>query len=367
VNSRTFASFFDGIYGFGLGLEEAGWECVYRCEIDEFRTSITTQRRPGVMHVRDIHDARGTDIAGVGLICGGFPCQDLSVAGQRRGFAGDRSSLFFELVRVVAEARPRWLLWENVPGLLSSPPDDPGADFWAVNAALAEIGYFGAWRVLDSKYFGVAQQRRRLYGLYAAGSAGATRAAAVLLEPEGRAWHSAARREKGEGDRGAHTAATLRAGSASGGPEQEPGDGLVSVALNCHKSGQVNDPTFATLVPSLTHPPHDGRNLELEGNLVATSLFAPALRRDMGDHHPCVSDGNEGVRRLTPIECERLQGFPDGWTIPPDKWTGDPYPKGLDSARYRACGDTVTTNVIYWLGLRINLVEDLLAEMEDAS
>lgn len=478
--NRMYVSLFAGIEGFGIALDAAGWQCHTRCEIDDYCNRVTRGWLPFTCKSkRDVRRTSGTRFHGVGLVCGGFPCQDLSVAGKRKGLAGKRSGLFHELVRIVAEARPRWLLWENVPGLLSS---DGGRDFWLVNAALAEVGYFGAWRVLDSQYFGVAQRRRRLFGLYAEGDTGARRAAAVLLEPAGGGWNPAAGRGEGQGDRGA-----LEGGAGGAG-----GEG-VSVALNCHKSGQVNYPSFATLVPemdpALTHDPTTGKYCELDGALIANSLQAsmghhghssprgdggdniviersPTLRAvdrratfpedhamvaftpgnltrarcganpselvpplcashgSIGDQAPAVafcertrakgrtlesqedlsyaltnpggggrtncghilaptlSTKNEPassstqrqawmensaamlgtVRRLTPTECERLQGFPVGWTIPRDKWTGWTLPKGLDSARYRALGNAVTTNVIYWIVLRINMVEDMLAE-----
>lgn len=340
------------------------------------------------------------------------------MAGKRKGLAGKRSGLFHEMVRIVAEARPRWLLWENVPGLLSS---NGGRDFWTVNAALAEIGYFGAWRVLDSQYFGVAQRRRRVFGLYAEGDTGARRAAAVLLEPESGGWHPAAGGGAGQGDSGAPAggaegaggegvapAVTAKQAKQAGGPAGDECQNLVP----CLRSNPYDDSDAKhgcaklvlanTLQASLGHHGHSSPRGDGGDNLVAfspgnlkrpagagPSENCPTLRADMGDHLPCVSlaptlsTKNEvassstqreawmeqsaeltgTVRRLTPTECERLQGFPVGWTIPRDKWTGWTLPKGLDSARYRALGNAVTTNVVYWIALRINMVEELLAEM----
>jgi DNA (cytosine-5)-methyltransferase 1 len=429
--NRMFVSLFAGIEGFGLALEEAGWQCHTRVEIDDYCNRVTRGWIPFGREKRDVRRTAGGRFQRVGLVCGGFPCQDLSVAGKRKGLAGKRSGLFHEMVRIVAEARPRWLLWENVPGLLSS---DEGRDFWRVNAALAEVGYFGAWRVLDSQYFGVAQRRRRLFGLYAEGDTGARRAAAVLLESEGGGWNPKAGGGAGQGDRG----------SPAGGVEGAGGEGDVSKALNCHKSEQVNDPSFATIVPvantlqaSMGHHGHSSPRGDGQDNIVVSPLgmsghnggmmpntdavagghLVTAFTQDAGGRlretsggglsqslesqddlsyaltnpggggrtncgqilAPCLnSGGNDGgfrtepgqhlveeqagtVRRLTPTECERLQGFPVGWTIPRDKWTGWTLPKGLDSARYRALGNAATTNVIYWIVLRINMAEDLIA------
>ena len=387
--NRMYVSLFAGIEGFGIALDAAGWQCHTRCEIDDYCNRVTRGWLPFTCKSkRDVRRTSGTRFHGVGLVCGGFPCQDLSVAGKRKGLAGKRSGLFHELVRIVAEARPRWLLWENVPGLLSS---DGDRDFWLVNAALAEVGYFGAWRVLDSQYFGVAQRRRRLFGLYAEGDSGARRAAAVLLEPESGGWNPAAGRGEGQGDRGA----------PEGGAGGAGGEG-VSMALNCHKSGQVNDPSFATLLPTcfVQNTRDEVRLMNGNGNLAGALSAEPGMKQQnyvantiltnpgsgwrmncgqilaprtghslkasggfkQDDTHETYLPTDSGtVRRLTPTECERLQGFPVGWTIPRDKWTGWTLPKGLDSARYRALGNAVTTNVIYWIVLRINMVEDMLA------
>ena len=149
----THASLFTGIGGFDLGFELAGHESILQCENDKACREVLEYHWPEVKRHDDIRTLDGRDIAGVGIISGGFPCQDLSVAGKREGLSGSRSGLFFEMVRVVDEAEPEYLVWENVPGLLSS---GGGRDFRTVIAALTEIGYFGVWRVLDSQFFGVA-------------------------------------------------------------------------------------------------------------------------------------------------------------------------------------------------------------------
>lgn len=466
ADNRNYVSTFAGIGGFDIALDAAGWECHTRVEIDKHCNAVTGGWLPGARAKRDVRRTAGTRFRGVGLVCGGFPCQDLSVAGKRKGLAGKRSSLFSELVRIVDEARPRWLLWENVPGLLSSPRGDPGLDFWTVQAALAEIGYFGAWRVLDSQYFGVAQRRRRLFGLYAEGYPGACRAAAVLLEPEGGGWHPAQGGGAGQGDSGATAegagglggegvapAVTAKQAKQAGGPAGDECQNLVpclrsnpyddSDALHgCQKlvlantltanmdpsTGSMNEQRLRQLVQVPAPPPtweewiarageFGGTRLEYEklygtretqdaaavemalpdvcgpltvhtsgggympnaenvrdGQLIPVSqILAPTLstnnevassstQRERWMEDSVAATGT--VRRLTPTECERLQGFPVGWTIPRNKWTGWTLPKGLDSARYRACGNAVTTNVIYWIALRINAVEEMLAEMD---
>jgi DNA (cytosine-5)-methyltransferase 1 len=131
----------------------------------------------------------------VDLLAGGFPCQDLSVAGKREGLKGERSGLFYELLRVAKLCRPEFVLWENVPGLLSS---DDGRDFGRVLRGLADIGYFGAWRVLDARFFGVPQRRRRVFGLFARGRFGAVRCAEILALTQSVRGDSAAGQKAGQ-------------------------------------------------------------------------------------------------------------------------------------------------------------------------
>lgn len=424
LNNRQYASLFAGIGGFDYALDAAGWEPHTSVEINEHCNSVRRGWLGRGRYKRDVRKVSGLRFPGIGLVCGGFPCQDLSVAGKRAGLAGKRSSLFHELVRVVAEARPRWLLWENVPGLLSS---RDGADFWTVNAALAEVGYFGAWRVLDSQYFGVPQRRRRLFGLYAQGHLGACRAAAVLLEPESSGWHPAASREAREGAAGAPVGGAGGAGGSGVAPslDHDPTTGRwaeVDGALVPCLRGNPYDDSDALhgakkLVVAETVRAQHGIGGELDRNLIAAAVTASqghhehsSPRGDGSDNliafnwqsggdcrlaagdmptalqasrsptiaHSLRAAGNRKcredsethapqrhtVRRLTPVECERLQGFPDGWTIPADRWTGRLHPRGLDSARYRACGNAVTTNAVYWIALRINAVEALVAQLE---
>lgn len=173
----TVGSLFSGIGGFDLGLERAGWEIVWQVENDEFRQDKLKRQWPQA----ELRDDIRTDTDGLtrpDLICGGFPCQDLSFSGRRDGLAGKQSSLWFEFLRVVRELRPTWVFIENVPGLLSS---HEGKDMEIVVEGLTECGFGLAFRILDSKYFGIAQERRRLYIV---GYLGAPCPFEVLFEPE---------------------------------------------------------------------------------------------------------------------------------------------------------------------------------------
>ena len=176
----THGSLFSGIGGIDLGFDRAGIETVWQCEIDEHASEVLAKHWPEVPNYSDVRKVvnDGT-IAIPDIISGGFPCQDVSLAGRRAGLAGERSGLWFEYQRIIDEFQPRWVVAENVPGLLSS---NEGNDFRTVIGALEERGYCVSWRVLDAQYFGVAQQRRRVFIV---GSLGNIGSAKVLFEREG--------------------------------------------------------------------------------------------------------------------------------------------------------------------------------------
>jgi DNA (cytosine-5)-methyltransferase 1 len=161
-----FVSLFAGVGGFDLGLERSGHTCVGQVEIDKHAKAVLEKQFPNVPKHNDVTTAIDwadeIGITGnVDLICGGFPCQDLSVAGKRAGLAGARSGLFFDALRFATHTKAKTILLENVPGLLSS---NQGRDFGAVILALGDAGYSNIeWRVLDSQFFGVAQRRRRVF------------------------------------------------------------------------------------------------------------------------------------------------------------------------------------------------------------
>ena len=175
-------SLFSGVGGFELGMQRAGIETVMQVEQDKHCLAVLERHWPDVERITDVRNVgvgrsadhtQGKPIAAersisnaesrwedVDLVYGGFPCQDLSVAGKRAGFGGERSSLWYEFHRVLSELRPRWALIENVPGLLSS---NSGHDFGILLSGLDELGYNASWAILDAQHFGVPQRRRRVF------------------------------------------------------------------------------------------------------------------------------------------------------------------------------------------------------------
>lgn len=295
----TFASFFAGIGGFDLGFERAGLETVWQCEIKDFCQDILEQHWPLVPRARDIREVESSDIPNAAIWAGGFPCQDVSLArmGPRSGLRGRQSGLFYDFAELIGERRPPLVVLENVAALLSS---HDGRDFAIVLRTLATLGYGVAWRVLDSRHFGIPQSRTRVFIVGSLG--GAASAGSVLFEPEC-------------GDRDS---------------EKSRSDGEKPVSPFAIS---VGDPERG-FVKKLAH-----------------CLYAESARHTGTDWSRNYVSYPEGrVRRLTPLETERLQGFPDDWTMPKEAIDDV---NTLDSARYHACGNAVSVPVAEWLGHRI--------------
>jgi len=372
-----------------MGLERAGMECAFQVEIDFFCLRVLERHWPSVPRYGDIRQVRGDELPPVDLLAGGFPCQDLSVAGYRAGLAGERSGLFFEFMRLVADVAPRWVLIENVPGLLSS---NGGRDMATVIGSLAELGYGYAWRVLDAQYFGVPQRRRRVFVVGCLGDW--RRAAEVLFEPESGAGNSPPGREEGQ-----VVASLLASGAGTDRPAgvaSEPDFLVVTQALTCtyanggaddnkaqagfwvahsitaSRSGMRFDPTEEDFVvlsvgrascptwaeelaqPVTSRHADPGHVAMIQLDPASQHAVSYTLRRDPGGigqgHNTTYVTNLSSVRRLTPKECERLQGFPDDWTlIEPDT---------PDSLRYRTLGNAVAVPVAKWIGRRILEAEE---------
>lgn len=203
----NYISLFAGIGGFDLGFKRAGMKCTGQAEIDKAASALLARQFPDVKNYGDVRNVRrDTIIEPIDLVCGGFPCQDVSIAGRRAGLAGERSGLWSEFARVIDEFEPRWVVIENVPGLLSS---NRGRDFASIIQWLADRGYCVAWRVLDAQYFGLAQRRKRVFIV---GSFGSGHTAHVLFEPESLSRYSAPGREAGQDIAHALTASATASG-----------------------------------------------------------------------------------------------------------------------------------------------------------
>ena len=155
----TVGSLFAGIGGFDIGFEQAGFRTAWQVEINDTCRAVLADRFP---HAKQLPDVRTClpELSPVDVIVGGFPCQDVSAMGKRRGLAGERTGLFFDALNIINTLKPRWVALENVPGLLNS---NAGQDFQTVIQSLSECGYVGYWRVLDARYFGVPTRRRRVF------------------------------------------------------------------------------------------------------------------------------------------------------------------------------------------------------------
>ena len=221
----TAVSLFAGVGGFDLALERAGVKVVAAVEIDKNARGVLAKQFPNTQLFNDVTTVTGKDLRDAGfipehgIITGGFPCQDLSVAGKRAGLAGQRSGLYWQIVRLVEELSPKYLILENVPGLLSS---NGGKDMGTVIGALTDRGYGVGWRVLDAQYFGVAQRRRRVFIVGCLGDDGAA-PGEILALCEGLSGDTPSRKSKGQnpatdaGTSPAPSLLTMREGCAGGG------------------------------------------------------------------------------------------------------------------------------------------------------
>ncbi len=318
-----FGSLFSGIGGFDLGLEQAGWEVLWQVEDDPFCNRILGRHWPKVRRYGDIRTVDASQLGRVDLICGGFPCQDLSVAGKRAGLAGERSGLFWEVVRVARAVQPRWLLIENVPGLFSS---NYGDDFQLVLESIEELGYGVAWRVLDSQNFGVPQRRRRVFIV---GYLGAPCPPEVLFEPE--SLHG-------------NTQASCKAGDDVAYP--------LRTRSQVQGSPERSDVTLITGTVTGAERHNGNSNPVAENYVVHGSLRVGGREQGAGngpDNTPIVAapleEWQQNSGAISALVSTQVD--PDGVR------EASGLPRGLDSPRYRTLGNAVTVPVARWIGARI--------------
>lgn len=289
------ASFFAGIGGFDLGFERAGMEVIFQCEINAFCQKVLKKHWPDVPLHDDIRTLSPDHVPAADLYCGGFPCQDVSLAnqGKRQGLKGERSGLFHKFAELIEWNRPKWVVLENVPGLLNS---QEGRDFAVVIETLGNFGYGVAWRILDAKYFGTPQRRRRVFIVASYLSLSAS---TVLFDEE---------------------TPDLSAGQSEC-PRQNPAE---------RDGSRYPEPTLYTIQHAAVGRKHtagpqskgyrnDGETWTLDS-------------RGSGDVL-CSTHDAFGIRETTGL------------------------PGGLDSNRYRALGNAVCVPVVEWIGRRIMAVE----------
>jgi DNA (cytosine-5)-methyltransferase 1 len=421
------------------------WKPVAFSEIEKFPSAVLAHHYPDVPNLGDLTKFKDWNHESIDLLAGGTPCQAFSVAGLRKGLDDPRGNLTLTFLALASRARPRWIVWENVPGVLS----DKTNAFGQFLAGLAELGYGCAYRVLDAQHFGVPQRRRRVFVVGYLGNW--QRAAAVLFEPESMRGDSPPRRQSREAVAGTITRGTFD-GSASGGDGREgsliahtlKGEGfdasedgtgrgtpLVPIAFSSKDSGGDASDIAPTLragghakshanggvMPAVAF--HENQRGEVSlcetaGALnkgggkpgqgyqaiafhnrqdpdVSGEIASPIGAKDNGlgvgitihgtnktvstasitdvcgslRTKPPGSQENSSttavmqgmsVRRLTPRECERLQGFPDDYTLIPVGKNKKPAP---DGPRYKALGNSMAVPVMRWIGRRIDFVDQI--------
>lgn len=435
-----------GIEAATCGWHFLGWQPEAFSEIEKFPSKVLAHHYPNIPNLGDMTKFEEWNLEPIDLLVGGTPCQSFSVAGLRKGLSDPRGNLMLTFGAIANRFRPRWLVWENVPGVLSS---NGGRDFGAFVGMLGELGYGWAYRVLDAQYFGVAQRRRRVFVVGYLGDF--KRAAAVLFERHSLCGNPAPSREKGKRIttffesslaqyRADNVGRTLKAsgGVLGGGSEtfvahsveanpmelnkifalaentigRQPqnggnGDGFTEggpmYTLNAtgvhgvahqispcypistqNALGRVNgkvdwplglgedgDPA-PTLTKSHGHAvaymaqPNAFNIAPGKGSLKDDIHITPGdstKTLDASGSNPAMHQGgtaivqSSAVRRLTPVECERLQGFPDNYTN---------IPKAADGPRYKALGNSMAVPVMSWIGKRIQQVEDIVNQNKAA-
>jgi DNA (cytosine-5)-methyltransferase 1 len=350
-----YASVCDGIGAAHVAWKPLGWQCSWTSEIEPFPAAVVDHHF-GFANVGDmtkITEEMLDEHGPVDLLVGGTPCQSFSVAGLRGGLADPRGNLALRFVQLAAVMQPKWIVWENVPGVLSS---GKGRDFGTFLGALGELGYGFAYRVLDAQWFGVAQRRRRVFVVGHLGDW--RRAAAVLFEPESVFGNPPTRGAKGQGVAGCVTARFGRNGGSANDdidgnrlvafhPTQDP---ISSVDGSTHAMGCGSKGGCCTQAVAFSH----SAAANSHGVAYVEEGTPPLRGGGAGNSMPAVAQAM-AVRRLTPRECERLQGFPDDYTLV--EYRKKP---AADGPRYRALGNSMAVPVMRWIGERIAMVDRMV-------
>jgi DNA (cytosine-5)-methyltransferase 1 len=392
-----YGSVCSGIEAATVAWHPLGWEPQWFSEIEAFPSSVLKHHYPETPNYGDMTKFKEWSDEPIDLFVGGTPCQSFSVAGLRKGMDDPRGNLALTYLAIADKYRPRWLVWENVPGVLSS---NGGRDFGSFLGAMGQLGYGFAYRVLDAQYFGVAQRRRRVFVVGYLGDW--RRAAAVLFERESLSGHPAPSREAGEDvadsfapcvGSGKKNIGTLMANAGTklwlGNQEALSGDYHILQPIAFSSNMSVPDCQTDGSTPTLKLGGHGGGNPPAVafGRGVHTTLDSlsyekgwcnQAVQQGLGvfcrasgqtnaptylEQSPTLNCNGDlapfinqsvAVRRLTPRECERLQGFPDDYTLTPHR-----NKPAADGPRYKALGNSMAVPVMRWIGERIEMVDKL--------
>lgn len=337
-----FVELFAGIGGFRLGLEKAGHQCVWANEILEKPRRIYERNFGHQPDARDIRTVQPNDIPDAELLCGGFPCATFSVAGKRSGFSTEdtRGTLFFEICRILRDKRIPYVFLENVKGLLNH---DGGRTFAVIISSLDELGYDVQWEVVNSQNFGVPQHRERVFII--GHLRGKPR---PKVFPLGRSISKdvleTKERAKGEGGRDESESGRSVLMPFVTGKVMQIKDVFPTLDGHYWKGIQNNQGRGAVMQVRPVLTPH--RETKRQNGRRVKDHNEPAFTLTAQDRHGVIV--GERLRRLTPLECERLQGLPDNFT----KY----YEDGSlvsDAERYERCGRTVTIPVIYEIAKRL--------------
>lgn len=334
----TFGSVCSGIEAASVAWASLGWRCSFVSDIDAFACAVLAHHYRDVPNLGDMTAYMEWPDATLDVFCGGTPCQSYSIAGNRKGLGDERGALMLAFAHAAHRFAARWLVWENVAGVLSV---DDGRAFGALLGLLAKLGYGFAYRVFDAQYFALAQRRSRVFVI---GYPGDWRPpAAVLFERAGLLGHPAPSRSKGQGVTGTLSARTRGGGGL--GTDFECGGGLIpDIARALTGSNERQDAAVETLLP-----------ISFGANM-STPFFGDDIGGTVQAKNPgAVLQPTHGVRRLTPRECERLQGFPDDYTRVPYRGA-----LAADGPRYRAIGNSMPVPVMRWIGERIAMVDAIL-------
>jgi DNA (cytosine-5)-methyltransferase 1 len=316
---------FSGIGAPELAAPDLDWR--WCAEIDPFACAVLARRFPQQPNLGDVTEIDPHAVEPVDILVFGSPCQSFSVAGERGGMADARGELVWTALDIIAGLQPAWIVFENVPGLLSS---GGGRDFGAILGTLGDLGYGFAYRVLDAQFFGVPQRRRRLFVVACLGDWRA--AAAVLFERQSLRRDPAPRRQAPQTIAGSAAAIPLRASGS--GTAHGAGIGAIGdPALTLDRDGSMA--IAFTIVPPL----------------VARSTRGSAQTLSPGYHTDGHIVAGQAPRRLTPRECERLQGLPDDWTLIRHRRK-----PAADGPRYRAIGNSMAVPVMRWILDRLRAV-----------